>query len=546
MDICPMIKEHLEKYESVMKEYSPKLARLYRNCYLHTFDAFSRREDGTLSDYLVSGDIPAMWLRDSSAQLWNYVCFANDPEIGGLIRSVIKKQFSYIAVDPYANAFNEQPSDRGHTEDIPRKSPWVWERKYELDSLSYPLRLIYKYYKVTGDGAFIEEVLPGTVKTILDVLETEQHHFEKSEYRFSRETDRYNDTLHNDGMGEPVGYTGMTWQGFRPSDDAVSYGYNIPGNIFAYVVLGYASELLKNCAPEIAERAERLRQEMLDGVKKYGITEHYMAGAYQKNVGICGYNAGTRSFEMTGSLAKAWTLFRKLRQTPNVEGYSLRLANKYVSRFGSDDEWAATKLGRTVMMDFEKGTYSKEYYETLLKNCKWTFHPYPQAIKGRMPIHIDHAFMLADTKVPDEAFKVLSFMTYSSEGNKARLNAYTDKAKGKSSYKLNLDYYTPVTTHPDVVSAAKKLFADDEVQLYMYNNISNCFRGDPDKIYPSFGQMWADVINVVSMKVQDGTKDPDSSAKDLEAKATKALKVYWDDFDKKLANVQKEWKAKHK
>lgn len=274
--------------------------------------------------------------------------------------------------------------------------------------------------------------------------------------------------------------------------------------------------------------------------------DYYMAGAYQKNVGICGYNADTRSFEMTGSLAKAWTLFRKLRQTPNVEGWSLRLANKYVSRFGSDDEWAATKLGRTVMMDFEKGTYSKEYYETLLKNCKWTFHPYPQAIKGRMPIHIDHAFMLADTKVPDEAFKVLSFMTYSSEGNKARLNAYTDKAKGKSSYKLNLDYYTPVTTHPDVVSAAKKLFADDEVQLYMYNNISNCFRGDPDKIYPSFGQMWADVINVVSMKVQDGTKDPDSSAKDLEAKATKALKVYWDDFDKKLANVQKEWKAKHK
>lgn len=274
--------------------------------------------------------------------------------------------------------------------------------------------------------------------------------------------------------------------------------------------------------------------------------DYYMAGSYQSNVGICGYNADTRSFEMTGSLAKAWKLFRNMRQTPNVEAWSLRLADKYLDRFGSGDEWAATKLGRTIMMDFEKGTYSKEYYETLLKNCKWQFHPYPQAIKGRMPIHIDHAFMLADTKVPDEAFKVLSFMTYSSKGNMARLNAYTDKAKGKSNYKLNLDYYTPVTTHPDVVKAAKKLFADDDVQLYMYNNIANCFRGDPDKIYPSFGQMWNDVINVVSMKVQDGTKDPDSSAKDLEAKATKALKVYWDDFDKKLATVQKEWNTKHK
>lgn len=274
--------------------------------------------------------------------------------------------------------------------------------------------------------------------------------------------------------------------------------------------------------------------------------DYYAAGSYSSTAGICGYNASDRSFKMTDSLAKSWKLFRTLRQTPNVEAWSLRLTDNYIKRFGSGDEWAATKLGKTIMMDFEKGTYSKDYYEELLANCKWTFHPYPQAIKGRMPIHIDHAFMLADTKVPDEAFKVLSFMTYSREGNLARLNAYTDKAKGKTKYKLNLDYYTPTTSHPDVVAAAKKLFEGDDVQLYMYNNIGNCFRGDPDKIYPSFGQMWNDVINPVSMKVQDGAKDPDASAKDLEAKATKALKVYWDDFDKKLAKVQAEWKANHK
>ncbi len=87
---------------------------------------------------------------------------------------------------------------------------------------------------------------------ISDVMETEQHHFEKSPYRFSCESDRYNDMLHNDGMGEPVGNTGMSWQGFRPSDDAVDFGYNIPGNIFAAVVLDYAAELLQGCAEKFS------------------------------------------------------------------------------------------------------------------------------------------------------------------------------------------------------------------------------------------------------------------------------------------------------
>lgn len=273
--------------------------------------------------------------------------------------------------------------------------------------------------------------------------------------------------------------------------------------------------------------------------------DYYGAGGFSKDASLCGYNIETRSYNMVNSFAKAMKVFQQLRQTPNVEAWSLRNSKQYESRFGSSDEWAATKLGRTVVMDFSKGTYSRSYYTELLANCNWTFHPFPQEIKGRMPIHIDHAFMLANTKVPDEAFKVLSFLTYSPEGNIARLNAYTDKAKGKSKYNLNLDFYTPLTTHPDVVSAFKKLCADDEVQMYMYNNIKNCYRGDLDKFVPSWGQHWADSINPTAIKVQDGTKDPDSTCKDLQTKATKSLKSYWDDFDAKLAKVQAEWKATH-
>lgn len=274
--------------------------------------------------------------------------------------------------------------------------------------------------------------------------------------------------------------------------------------------------------------------------------DYYGAGAFSENASLCGYNIDTRSYKMTDSLANSMKVFLELRNIANVEAWSLRRTpGLYESRFGSGDEWAATKLGRTVVMDFEKGTYSKDYYDDLLANCNWTFHPFPQEVKGRMPIHIDHAFMLADTEVPDEAFKVLSFLTYSSEGNMARINAYVDKANGNSKYELNLDYYTPLTTHPDVVEAVKKLYSDDEVQLYFYNNIANCYRGDLDKFVPSWGQHWADTINPTVIKVQDGSKQPDATCKDLEVKATEALKVYWDDFDAKLAKVQAEWKASH-
>lgn len=296
---------------------------------------------------------------------------------------------------------------------------------------------------------------------------------------------------------------------------------------------------------DMVEFAKKVSNDKYSFCERLHYLDYYGAGAFSKNSSLCGYNMDTRSYEMTNSFAKAMKIFQELRQTPNVEAYSLRLSKVYESRFGSLETWAATKLGRTVVMDFEKGTYSKNYYEELLANCNWTFHPFPQEYAGRMPVHIDHAWMLSSTKVPEEAFKVLSFLTYSSAGNIARLNAYTDKAKGKSKYNLNLDFYTPLTTHPDVVAAAKKLYADDEVQMYMYNNIANCYRGDLDKIVPSWGQHWADAINPTAMKVQDGTKDPDSTCKDLQTKATKSLATYWADFDKKLAKVQAEWKATH-
>ena len=139
------VEEHLEKYEKALKRHTEKLSKLYHSCFLHTFDALSHSEDGAPNGYVVTGDIPAMWLRDSSTQVWNYVRFAKEPAIGAMIRSVLERQFRYICIDPYANAFNETANGHGHVKDVPLKDPWVWERKYELDSLAYPLRLLYGY-----------------------------------------------------------------------------------------------------------------------------------------------------------------------------------------------------------------------------------------------------------------------------------------------------------------------------------------------------------------------------------------------------------------
>lgn len=273
------LEKHLDSNCAILKKHSEKLAQLYRNCYTNTLDkTISVQEDG--SCYLLAGDIPAMWMRDSTTQVWGYLKFAKEPQMADIFRGLIRMQFRCIAMDPYANAFNEQPNGRGMVKDLPRNSPWVWERKYEIDSLAYPLRLLYHYWKASDDDSLINDAFASTLRIIVEVWKTEQHHFEKSNYRFFRTTDRKNDTIHNNGMGAPVGYTGMTWQGFRPSDDGHTYPYSIPSNLFAYLALGYAKEMLeyRYTAHPLVEDILKLREDILNGVRKYGIVEHKKYG----------------------------------------------------------------------------------------------------------------------------------------------------------------------------------------------------------------------------------------------------------------------------
>ena len=151
MKVPQGVLNHIDEVAARLEAYSPKLATLYRNCYPNTLETtMNLHDDGTV--FMCTGDIPAMWLRDATPQVSHYCAIAKgDEELSALLRGVIMRQFKYSLIEPYANGFNEVPNGHGETRDLPKNDPWVWERKYEIDSLCYPMRLLDLYIKATGD-----------------------------------------------------------------------------------------------------------------------------------------------------------------------------------------------------------------------------------------------------------------------------------------------------------------------------------------------------------------------------------------------------------
>ena len=279
MKIPKALEQRMNYYMDKLDNY-PKVKALYKNCCPNTVETVLEKcEDG--SYFVLTGDIPAMWLRDSTAQVTHYIPLSKDPEMAEIIEGVIRRQFKYIKIDPYANAFNKEPNGKGHISDLPKQGPWVFERKYEVDSLCYPIRLLYLYWKESGQEGFIKEQLEEVARIIVEQWKTEQYHFEKSPYLFIRPdyTEAW-DTIHNEGKGNPVAYTGMTWSGFRPSDDGCQYGYLTASEMFAVTVLGYMSEMLRAvCGNEaLAKECDLLKQQIDKGIQNYCIVEHEKYG----------------------------------------------------------------------------------------------------------------------------------------------------------------------------------------------------------------------------------------------------------------------------
>ncbi len=269
------LNEFLNEVRAKAKGEDRLLAQFERS-FLNTLETTVKiMDDGTV--HVITGDILAMWLRDSTAQIRPFLFPAKENgEIRQMIAGLVKRQFACICLDPYANAFNEGPTGACWEKDDPDQSPWVWERKFEVDSLCYPIQLAWLLWKNTGCTDQFDGNFRTGARKILNVFRTEQNHESHSAYRFMREGSFYTDTLSRDGKGALVKpEIGMVWSGFRPSDDACTYGYLIPSNMFAVVVLGYLKEIAEKvlCDEGLAKEAGSLKEQIHAAIEEHGRTK---------------------------------------------------------------------------------------------------------------------------------------------------------------------------------------------------------------------------------------------------------------------------------
>ena len=276
----PAIAKLLAEMDHKLRE-QPELAQMFRQCYLNTLQTtVERLPDG--NTFIITGDIPAMWLRDSSAQVHSYLPLAGqDADLAMLLKGLIRQQALCLLIDPYANAFNQAPNGKHNSEDDTEMGSWVWERKFELDSLCYPLWLLKGYWDATQDASIFDGTIYAMLKRVVEVMLVEQRHDRLSRYTFMRDDeDRPLDTLVAGGCGRPTNFTGMVWSGFRPSDDACTFGFHIPSNMFAVKVLGYLKEfaaVFYNDA-RLAAQAGGLLRSIDQGIRDYGIVQHAKFG----------------------------------------------------------------------------------------------------------------------------------------------------------------------------------------------------------------------------------------------------------------------------
>lgn len=272
------VEAQIKRVKGLLK--NPKLAWMFENCFPNTLDTtvhYRKDKDGKNETFVYTGDIHAMWLRDSGAQVWPYVQLAgSDKHLKDLVEGVIRQQFKLINIDPYANAFNDGPTGGEWQKDLTDMKPEVHERKWEIDSLCYPIRLAYEYWKVTGDASIFDNEWLKAINNILETFVAQQRKENVGPYRFQRRTERQLDTLNNDGLGSPVKPVGLIVSCFRPSDDATMLQFLVPSNYFAVSSLRKAAEILRtvNKDEATASRCIALADEVQQALDKYAVYDH--------------------------------------------------------------------------------------------------------------------------------------------------------------------------------------------------------------------------------------------------------------------------------
>lgn len=252
-----------------------ELAWMFENCYPNTLDTTveTGMRDGKPDSFVITGDIHALWLRDSTAQVTPYLSLVkDDKDLQNLIKGLIHRQAYSVLLDPYANAFNKG-DEIGTPTDEPRNKPGVWERKWEVDSLCYVIRLAYQYWKTTGDASAFDAEWQSAMRIIVKTFKTEQLKDGKSPYSFVRKTDVMIDAAPFRGAGRPARPNGLIRSAFRPSDDSTDLSFLIPSNAFAVVELRHLAEIFQSALKisNFAQECSALANEVDAAIKKHAI-----------------------------------------------------------------------------------------------------------------------------------------------------------------------------------------------------------------------------------------------------------------------------------
>jgi len=284
---------------SVQKKIGDReLAWLFNNCFPNTLDTTVEftTVNGRPDTYVITGDIDAMWLRDSTAQVWPYLTLSkNDKPLQQLIAGVINRQVQNILLDPYANAFYKDKTKEGEwKKDHTDMKPGLHERKWEIDSLCYPIRLAHGYWKTTGDTSIFDAQWKEAAHSILKTFKEQQRKKDKGPYKFERTTSWATDGVPLGGYGYPVKPVGLICSMFRPSDDATIFPFLIPSNYFAVASLQQmaiiANSVYKDAA--LANESTQLANEVSQALRQYAAIDHKTLGrilAYEVN-GFGSYN----------------------------------------------------------------------------------------------------------------------------------------------------------------------------------------------------------------------------------------------------------------
>ncbi len=284
------VEKAITEFKSKVKD--EELAWLFENCFPNTLDTtvFVKAKGTKPDTYVITGDIDAMWLRDSTAQIWPYIpLMKSDAALQNVIGGVIRRQTQCILKDPYANAFyNDATHVSEWKDDVTDMKPGIHERKWEIDSLCYPIRLAYHYWKETNDVSFFDASWKQGIETTLRVFKEQQRKENQGPYTFQRKTTWATDGVPLGGYGYPVKPVGLICSMFRPSDDATIYPFLVPANFFAVVSLRQASEMIRVISKDnaLSSSLAALAQEVEEALQKHAIIEQPGFGkiyAYEVN-----------------------------------------------------------------------------------------------------------------------------------------------------------------------------------------------------------------------------------------------------------------------